>query len=184
MLAQKSSWSKARLVGLGVATSGGHVLLSVILGFGIVYLGLVFSSGLSSLVTATTGGIMLVVGLSYGVRTLLSRVQEDYEEEVDQELKKAKASGRGVAYFVVLGGALSPDLSILPILLLAIPFGLGLVLDAAMIFAIASVLSLVLLVLAGSMGIARIMSKAPPKLNEALVGFVVAGVGAYVLIFG
>ena len=167
-----------------MATSGGHVLLSVILGFGVVYLGLIFSSGLSSVVTMVTGTVMLVVGVAYGIKTLLSHVEQDYSEEADEELKNAKASGRGLTYFVVLGGALSPDLSILPIFLLAVPFGLGLVLEAAIVFAMASVLSLVMLVLAGSMGMTKIMSRAPAKLNDALVGFVVAGVGAYVLIFG
>ena len=171
-------------MGLGIATSGGHVILSLILGFGIVYVGLVVSSGLSSLITAGTGALMLVAGAGYGVKTLLTGGDEDYDKEADQELSRARASGRGVTYFVVLGGALSPDLSILPILLLALPFGLEPVLDTALVFAAASVLSLLLLILAGSMGIARIMARAPAKVNDALVGFVVAAVGAYVLLFG
>lgn len=184
MLAQKSSWSRARLMGLGVATSGGHVLLSIVLGFGIVLLGLVFSSSLSNLITEGTGLAMLFVGLGYGVKTLLSHTSEDYDKEADQELNKALSSGRGLTYFVVLGGALSPDLSVLPIFLLAVPLGFGLVVDAALIFALASILSLVFLVLVGSMGIARIMSHAPAKFNDSLVGFVIATVGAYVLLFG
>ena len=127
---------------------------------------------------------MLVVGLGYGIKTLWITKREDYEKVVDQELEKAKTSGQGLTYFVVLGGALSPDLSILPIFFLAIPLGLGLVLDAAVAFALASVLTLVLLVLVGSMGIARVMSRAPARLNDSLVGFVIAAVGAYVLIAG
>ena len=85
---------------------------------------------------------------------------------------------------VVLGGALSPDLSILPIFLLAVPAGLGTVVDTALVFALASVLSLAALVLAGSLGVARALSHAPAKYNDALVGFVIAAVGVYVLLFG
>lgn len=157
--------------------------MSVLLGFGIVLLGLVFSQGLSNYVTIATGLVMVVVGLGYGLKTLVSKDPEDYDREVEQGLTK-KPSGRGLKYFVVLGGALSPDLSILPVFLLALPVGLALVLDTAVVFATASILSLAVLVLAGSMGISRAFSRAPAKYNDSLVGFVIAAVGAYVLLFG
>ncbi len=184
ILGQKSTWSRGKLVGFGIATAGGHTLLSVLLGFGVVFLGLVFSKVLSSYITIITGLSMLVVGLAYGLKTLLANDSEDYDKEAEQELTKAKSSGRGLTYFVVLGGALSPDLSILPVFLLAVPVGLWLVVDTAVVFAAASVLSLIALILAGSKGLASGFSRAPAKYNDSLVGFVIAAVGAYVLLFG
>ena len=184
ILGQRASWSRAKLVGFGLATAGGHVLLSVLLGFGIVLAGLAFSKGLSSAITLATGLLMFVVGGAYGVKKLLDRGSEDYGRDADREIAESKSKGKGLAYFVVLGGALSPDLSILPVFLLAFPAGLGLVTDTALVFALASILSLLALVLLGSMGFARALSRTPAKYNEALVGFVIAAVGAYVIIFG
>jgi hypothetical protein len=183
VLAQMSKWSRVRLMGFGVATATGHVLLSVMLGFGIVGLGLVFSDAVSAGVTIGIGLGMLVLGLAYGIKTLLSKETEDYEKEAREEMPRLERPGRGITYFTVLGAALSPDLSILPIFLLAVPVGFSLAVDTALVFAAASILSLVLLVLVGSMGFARLFSRTPAKYNDALVGFVIAAVGAYVLAF-
>jgi putative Mn2+ efflux pump MntP len=72
----------------------------------------------------------------------------------------------------------------LPIFLLAVPMGLGLAMDTAVIFAVASILSLTLLVLLGSKGLSEAFARVPPKYNDALVGFVIAAVGVYVLYAG
>lgn len=184
ILGQKSAWSRSRLVGFGLVTAGGHVLLSIVLGFAIVAAGLAFSRTLSSDITLGTGLVMVVVGFGYGVRKLTEKDPEDYGREADEEITKAKSSGKGMTYFVVLGGALSPDLSILPIFLLAVPAGLGLVVDAALVFALASVLTLAALILVGSVGVTKVLSHAPAKYNNALVGFVIAAVGIYVIAFG
>ncbi|MDG6902465.1 MAG: hypothetical protein JRM80_10990 [Nitrososphaerota archaeon] len=184
ILGQRAAWSRPRLMGFGLAAAGGHVLLSVLLGLGIVAAGLVFSQGLSSAITVATGLLMLILGGGYGVKKLMTKEPEDYDREVDQEITKAKSAGKGMTYFVVLGGALSPDLSILPIFLLAMPDGLGLVADTALVFAAASILSLSVLIFAGSVGFAKALSHAPAKYNDALVGFVIAAVGVYVLLFG
>ena len=184
ILGQRAAWSRGRLLGVGLATAGGHVLLSVLLGFLIVAAGLVFSQGLSSGITLATGVVMVVLGGGYGVKRLFSGEREDYVGEVDQEVRESKSSGKGMAYFAVLGGALSPDLSILPIFLLAVPAGIGTVVDTALVFALASILSLSAFVLAGSLGVAKAFARAPAKYNDSLVGFVIAAVGVYVLLFG
>ena len=67
ILGQRSAWSRGRLLGVGVATAGGHVLLSVLLGFLIVAAGFVFSQGLSSDIATATGLVMLCFGAGYGV---------------------------------------------------------------------------------------------------------------------
>ncbi len=46
--------------------------------------------------------------------------------------------------------------------------------------AVGSILSLTLLVLVGSKGLSEAFARVPPKYNNALVGFVIAAVGAYV----
>ncbi len=111
------------------------------------------------------------------------------EPKITKRRPKASTSrpvegGRTVGYFAVLGAALSPDLSILPIFVLAVPAGFNLAIDTAVVFGSASMLSLLIFVLLGSWGLDRVFEKAPPKYNAALVGFVVAAVGVYVVLFG
>lgn len=182
VLGQRAAWSRGRLLGFGVATAGGHVLLSVLLGFLIVAVGLAFSQGLSNAITVATGLAMLVFGSGYGIVKLTAKGPA--EPLPIGRGNPVEPQGRGTAYFVVLGGALSPDLSILPIFLLAVPAGFEVAVDAALVFAAASVLSLSALVLAGSMGFAKALSRAPERYSDALVGFVIAAVGVYVLLFG
>ena len=164
-------------------TAAGHVALSVLLGFTIVALGLVFSRQVSVYVTEATGVIMVAGGLLYGLRELRVTNDEDFEIETREKLSRGEDEfGKRFRYFAVLGAALSPDLSILPIFLLAVTFGLGFAIDTAVVFGLASVAALLFFVLFGTVGLAKVFERIPPKYNDALVGFVIAAVGAYILL--
>ena len=185
LLGKVAKWTRSRLLLMSLVTGIGHVLLSVVLGFAIVEAGVLFTESLSTQIALGTGVLMLVGGLAYAFRQLLSKRTEDYQEEAESEyLKAGRRGGRTVGYFAVLGAALSPDLSILPIFVLAVPAGFNLAIDTAVVFGSVSMLSLLIFVLLGSWGLDRVFEKAPPKYNAALVGFVVAAVGVYVVLFG
>jgi hypothetical protein len=183
ILGQNSRWTRSRLLGVSAITAVGHVGISLVLGFAIVVLGFLVSKTISNDVTEATGILMVVAGGAYGINMLLSHEHEDYRREAEDEKRKISV-GRDVRYFAVLGGALSPDLSILPILLLAVPVGTGAVVDTVTVFSLASVSSLLLLVVVGSMGFSKVFERLPAKYNDALVGFVIAAVGAYILLAG
>jgi len=185
LLSKVARWSRGRLLLTSLVAGLGHVLLSVVLGFAIVGVGVLFTESLSAQIALGTGVLMLAIGLAYGIRELLSNRPRDYEKVAESEYLNAGVSGgRTVGYFAVLGAALSPDLSILPIFVLAVPVGFGLAIDTALVFGFASILSLLILVLLGSWGLVRFFERVPPKYNNALVGFVVAAVGAYIVLFG
>jgi nickel/cobalt exporter len=185
ILGRVSKWNRSQLMGVGVMTAVGHVVLSILLGFIVVEVGILFSQQLSTYITEATGAIMVIGGLLYGARELMSRKTEDYDREAREKLSKGEgAIGKRFRYFAVLGAALSPDLSILPIFLLAVPIGVGFAFDTAVVFAIASVAALLVFLLLGSAGLARAFEKLPPRYNDALVGFVIAAVGVYVLLAG
>jgi hypothetical protein len=184
MLGRISKWSRGRLMGVGVMTAVGHVALSLLLGFAIVEIGFTFSQRLSGYITEATGAIMVIGGILYGIRELISE-SEDYEKEAQQKLAKGEGGlGKRFRYFAILGGALSPDLTILPIFILAAPIGLSFALYTAVVFSIASILALLAFLLLGSAGLAKAFERIPPKYNDALVGFVIAAVGAYILVTG
>ncbi len=184
-LGRASGWTRSRLMGVGVMTAVGHVALSVLLGFGIVALGFEFSQQLSVYVTYATGAIMVGGGLWYGLRSLRLSDDEDTEGETAKRITVGEERfGRRLRYFAVLGAALSPDLSILPIFLLAVPFGLGFAFYTAAVFGLASISALLLLLLLGTAGLARAFERIPLKYSDALVGFVIALVGVYILVAG
>lgn len=166
-------------------TAVGHVALSVLLGFAILEVGIAISQQASLYITEGTGVIMVIGGLIYGTKELMSNKSEDYEREVLEEVSRRKENvGKRFRYFAVLGAALSPDLSILPIFLLAAPIGLAFAFDTALVFAVASVLALLVFLLLGSAGLAKAFERIPPKYNGSLVGFVIAAVGIYILLVG
>lgn len=166
-------------------TAVGHVALSILLGFAIVVVGLWFSQQLSLYITEGTGLAMVLGGLFYGILELRLANNTDYEEEAQEEHSKREgALGRRLRYFAALGATLSPDLSILPIFLLAVPLGLGPAFETAVVFGFASVAALLVFLLLGTAGLAKAFERIPPKYNNALVGFVIAAVGAYILVMG
>ena len=185
VLGRVSKWSRARLMGVGLMAAAGHVAFSVGLGFAIVGLGFFLPTYEMELVARGIGVAMLVGGLAYAVYVLRKNEQEDYEKEVAEELAEGERKhGRRFGYFAVLGAALSPDLSILPIFLLAVPSGFGFTATAAVVFGIGSIFGLLFFLFLGSAGLAKAFEKVPPKYNDALVGAVIAAVGLYTTIFG
>jgi hypothetical protein len=185
MLGKFAKWGRSRLLGVGVMTAVGHVGFSLALGFAVVGLGLAFSAQVSTYLVKAIGAAMVVGGLYYGVRGLRTRAPEDYEKETLHQLAKGEGRfGRRLGYFAVLGAALSPDLAILPVLLLALPAGLGFAFVTATAFGFASVVALLFFLLLGMTGLGKILERVPPEYSDAVVGFVIAAVGAYVLIVG
>ena len=184
-IGRASGWGRTRLLLVGFAASSGHVMLSVVLGVGIVAFGLLISPSLSIYVTEGTGAIMTVIGLAYAALELRAPGSSQYEEQAKSQAEKMKVStGRGIRYFALLGAALSPDLSILPIFLVAVPIGLGLALAVSVVFAVSSILALLIFLLLGSAGLSRVFQRIPPRYNDALVGATIAAIGVYVVVAG
>lgn len=183
ILGRTASWNRSRLLGVSLVAGIGHVLLSVALGFVVVGIGFIFSTVISVYLTEAIGAIMVVVGGYSAGRAILNR-EKVLRELSNDPVETVKKVERGAGYFAVLGAALSPDLSILPIFLVAVPIGVTVAIDTAVVFALASILTIVLLVLGSSAGLAMALEKIPPEYNDAVAGFVIALVGVYILAVG
>lgn len=193
VLARNKQWAPKRLFGISLVTAIGHVGLSIVLGLGVVAVGLVFSHLISSYLDTGIGLVMVIAGLIIGIRPLVQKnahhndhhtkhERESQHHEHDNKDKKTGRFTQGIGYFAVLGAALSPDPSIIPIYLSAISSGFYFALELSVVFAIASILTLLLLVQLGTVGLAKTFEKIPEKYNDSLVGFVVAIIGIYVLV--
>ena len=56
--------------------------------------------------------------------------------------------------------------------------------DTAIVFATASIVTIVLLVFGSSAGLAMALEKIPPQYNDTIAGLVIALVGVYILLVG
>jgi cadmium resistance protein CadD (predicted permease) len=196
LLGRTVGWTRGKLFGVSLATALGHVILSVILGLAVVFVGLAVSSLVSLYLTTGIGSAMVLVGLYIGIRPLIRKEEAVEKETPEQELKneeerllrheKGNSRGglKGIGYFAVLGAALSPDLSITPVFLSAVPSGFLAAIDISVVFAIASILTLIILVQLGAMGLAKTFERVPEKYNDSLVGFVIAAIGIYIIVAG
>jgi nickel/cobalt transporter (NicO) family protein len=186
VLARNKQWAPKRLLGISLVTAIGHVGLSVALGLGVVGVGLVFSHLISSYLDTGIGIIMVGAGLIVGIRPLVQKTAEHHDQHHNPDTQDKKKNignlTQGMGYFAVLGAALSPDPSIVPIYLSAISAGLYFALELSAVFAAASILTLLLLVQLGRVGFTRALEKIPEKYNDSMVGFVIAAIGVYVLV--
>ncbi len=187
VLARNKRWVKRKLFGISFVTAIGHVALSVVMGLVVVVVGLVFSHLISYYLDTGIGIIMTGAGLIVGIIPLVRKSRHHHEHgyehnhEHDEEKKSGKLASK-IGYFAILGAALSPDPSIIPIYLSAIPAGFYFAIELSVVFATASILTLLLLVQLGTMGLAKTLAKIPEKYNDSMVGFVIASIGIYVLI--
>ncbi|MDE1838318.1 MAG: hypothetical protein KGH87_00210 [Thaumarchaeota archaeon] len=181
MLAKNQKWVSKKIFRVSFVTAVGHVALSIAMGLGVVAVGLIFSHLISSYLDAGIGIIMLIAGLIVGIRSLIVKNTHHHDHHENEEKKNVNNLTRGVGYFAVLGAALSPDPSIVPIFLSAISAGFYFALELSAVFAIASIITLLLLVQLGTVGFAKALTKIPEKYNDSIVGFVIAAIGIYIL---
>ena len=182
VLARNKKWAPKKLFGISFMTAIGHVGLSVALGLVVVIIGLVFSHLISYYLDIGIGLVMVGAGLVVGIIPLVRKSEHhNHNPEHDEEKKYGKLTQK-IGYFAILGAALSPDPSIIPIYLSAISAGFYFALELSVVFAAASILTLVLLVQLGTMGLAKSLAKIPEKYNDSMVGFVIMAIGIYVLV--
>ncbi|MHB8602526.1 MAG: hypothetical protein ACYC6W_09885 [Nitrosotalea sp.] len=203
VLARNKKWTQKKLFRTSLITATGHVALSVTMGLGVVAVGLMFSHLISSYLDTGIGIVMVVAGLIVGIRPLVGKnthhhdhghehdhhdehEHDHHEHDHDNKDKKKNISKltQGIGYFAVLGAALSPDPSVIPIFLSAISAGFYFALELSVVFAISSIVTLLLLVQLGAVGLAKTLAKIPEKYNDSMVGFVIAAIGVYILVSG
>ena len=186
ILSRKSGWNTKKLFGVSLVTATGHAVLSATLGFGIAVAGLLVSRLIVSYISYAVGSIMLLVGLFIVVRALVTKKKEEITpgEKLLEKGKKNISTVNGIGYFVVLGAALSPDLSITPIFLASITVGLLFAFYLLIIFVVTSILTQLVLVQIGVKGLAKTFEHVPEKYNDSIVGLIIAIICIYIILAG
>ncbi len=197
LLAKNKRWTPKKLFRTSLVTAIGHVALSIVMGLVVMAVGLLVSRLVSSYIDTGIGLIMIVVGGIFGIIPLLRKNdhhKHDHDHEhmhdhdhehkdVHDHEKKSKISQK-LGYFIIIGAALSPDPSIIPIYLTTISSGIYFALELSVVFAAASILTLLFLVQLGNVGLGKTFARIPEKYHDSMVGFVIAAIGIYILVSG
>ena len=186
VLAQNKRWAPKKLFGISLVTAIGHVALSIGMGLAVVAVGLLISHLIARYLDMIIGMIMVSAGLAVGVVSLLKKEHHHHhgghdDHNHDHDIKSRNLSQK-IGYFAILGAVLSPDPSIIPIYLSAISSGFYFALELSVVFAAASILTMLLLVQLGKFGLAKTFARIPAKYNDSMVGFVIAAIGIYILV--
>ena len=186
VLAQNKRWAPKKLFGVSLVTAIGHVALSIGMGLAVVAVGLLISHLIARYLDMIIGMIMVSAGLAVGVVSLLKKEHHHHhgghdDHNHDHDIKSRNLSQK-IGYFAILGAVLSPDPSIIPIYLSAISSGFYFALELSVVFAAASILTMLLLVQLGKFGLAKTFARIPAKYNDSMVGFVIAAIGIYILV--
>jgi nickel/cobalt exporter len=201
IMGRTKKWAHSKVFKTSLVTAVGHVGLSLALGIAVAAVGIVFSHLISGYLDMGIGIVMIIIGAFVGVRPVVSTKSKGHKHEQQarkhifkqgdhghdgdrQEPVAGKRIADNAGYFAVLGAALSPDPSIIPIFLASIPAGFYFLIEIAIIFAATSILTLILLVRLGNMGLARALERIPEKYNDSIVGFVIAAIGVFILVAG
>jgi putative Mn2+ efflux pump MntP len=185
LLGKASCWTERKLLTVSTITAVAHSVLSAVLGLTIAVIGSLFSDVISRYISLIIGSVMLAAGLIIGVKSILSKKKREVTPE-EKLLEKTQTTSqfKSVGYFAVLGAALSPDLSITPFFLAAVPVSFVFALVLFVIFVVTSIITQVVLVQLATKGLTKTFEKIPEKYNDAIVGFVIAAIGIYILIAG
>ncbi len=184
----------ARLSGLaGVA----HVLLSVVLGAVVILVGLRFRSTIESAQNAIIGGLLAVTGLGFVVLEVTGHGHhhphdrahghgDDHHHDHHHGHPHADpGQPRGIrglaALMVPFGAAASPDLTILPVFLAATTAGVATAVGSVVVFAAATIGTIVGLTLAAARGGYQIRGDWLERWGNLVTAAVLLIVGALVL---
>ena len=172
----------ARLSGLAAVT---HVLVSVALGAVIVVIGLQFTSRVEQAQDAIIGGLLIATGLGFAVLELTGHGHRhdhphDHPAPHGDEPSRSRAASLA-AIMVPFGAAASPDLTILPVFLAATTAGAGVAIGSVLVFALATIGTIVLLTLIAAAGGYQIRGQWLERWANVITAAILIVIGALVL---
>jgi hypothetical protein len=179
----------ARLSGLaGVA----HVLVSIILGAAIIIVGLQFRSSVQHAQDVIVGVVLMATGLAFLLVELTgggnSHAHQHYHPRRDPDragVHRSGAPGTGrvrrlAAVMVPFGAAASPDLTILPVFLVATTAGAATAVTSVVVFAVVTIATIVGLTLLATFGGYQVRGRWLERWGNAFTAVVLVTIGALV----
>jgi hypothetical protein len=181
----------ARLSGMaGVA----HVLVSLILGGAIIVVGLQFRSAVQDAQDVIVGVVLIGTGLAFALlewagrghghaHTHDNRTHDDRPTRIEGRLEPGARAGRVrslAAVMVPFGAAASPDLTILPVFLVATTAGVATAVSSLLVFAAVTITTIVGLTLFATFGGYQLRGQWLERWGNMFTAVVLVVIGALV----
>ncbi len=203
VLGRTRRYPMAKIARLSSLAGLAHVLVSIVLGAVIIAIGLRFRSSIESAQNIIIGGLLAVTGIGFVLLELTGHGHHHRHEDAhdhshdhgqghshDHGLHSHDAPGevggtqgvRGLtAVMVPFGAAASPDLTILPVFLAATTAGVATAVGSVVIFAAATIGTIVGLTLAGARGGYQLKGEWVERWGNLVTAAVLLAIGTLVL---
>ena len=183
-LARAQRWSVRRTFWVTVLCGFGHVTVSAMLGLLGLLFGLRMVEAFGKRMEAAAGVLLVAFGVVYGIwglrRALGKRVHGHAHAHYDHVHEPARATVGGL--FVLFSA--DPCVAVVPILFAAAPLGAHAATAVVLVYEIATIATMVLLVLPARAGARALRFAWIERWADAAAGAVIVGVGVGVAILG
>ena len=183
-LARAQRWSARRTLWVTVLCGFGHVTVSALLGLLGLLFGLKMVEAFGRQMEAAAGVLLVAFGIVYAIwglrRALGRRVHGHAHAHYDHVHEPTRATVGGL--FVLFSA--DPCVAVVPILFAAAPLGAHSATAVVLLYEIATIATMVLLVLPARAGARALRFGGIERWADAAAGAVIAGVGVGVAILG
>jgi hypothetical protein len=194
-LARAEGWSSRRTAAITALCGLGHVTVSVLLGLVSVYLGLELLQTFGRRLESVAGHVLIAFGVVYGLWGLHRAVQARWHDHGHGHTHwhggHAHALGhthaaplRLTPWMLFLVFCADPCVAVIPLMFASAPLGWKLLLAVTASYELATILTMVLLVVPARAVAVTIRSTWVDRFGDALAGGVIAGVGLAVVSLG
>ena len=192
-LARVEGWTARRTAAITALCGLGHVTVSVLLGLVSVFLGLELLQTFGHHLESVAGVLLIAFGVVYGLWGLHRAVQSRWHDHGHghthwhggHQHAHAHADGpRLTPWMLFLVFCADPCVAVIPLMFAAAPLGWGSTLAVVAAYELATIGTMVVLVLPARAVATAVRSTWADRYGDALAGGVIAGVGRVVVSLG
>lgn len=193
-LARAEGWTARRTAAITAVCGLGHVTVSVLLGLVSAFLGLELLQAFGRSLESVAGALLIAFGVVYGLWGLHRAVQARWHDHGhghmhwhggERHVHEHEHGGRRLTpWMLFLLFCADPCVAVIPLMFAAAPLGWGSTLSVVAAYELATIGTMVILVLPARAVATAVRSNWADRYGDALAGGVIAGVGLAVVGLG
>lgn len=183
-IARAQGWSAARTARITIACGFGHVTVSALLGLGGLVFGLGVMEALGRRMEAVAGILLVGFGLAYAVRGLRRAAGRRLHGHSHAHYDHVHDASKKTAWSLFLLFSADPCVAVIPLLFAAAPLGSGPTAGIVFLYEIATIGTMVLLVLPARAGARVLRARWLDRYGDVAAGAVIAATGVVVAAIG
>ncbi|HEU5250793.1 MAG TPA: hypothetical protein VFW15_12470 [Thermoanaerobaculia bacterium] len=183
-IARAQGWSAARTARITIACGFGHVTVSALLGLGGLLFGLGVMEALGRRMEAVAGILLVGFGLAYAVWGLRRAAGRRLHGHSHAHYDHVHDASKKTAWSLFLLFSADPCVAVIPLLFAAAPLGAGPTAGIVLLYEIATIGTMVLLVLPARAGARVLRARWLDRYGDVAAGAVIAATGVVVAAIG